>query len=61
MMRKSGLLQIAEGLREREHGLDDSWKELYRWFVKDEQSQETLKQMIEAVSTGRMSRALEVE
>ncbi len=48
MMRKSGLLQIAEGLREREHGLDDSWKELYRWFVKDEQSQETLKQMIEA-------------
>ena len=27
MMRKSGLLQIAEGLREREHGLDDSWKE----------------------------------
>ena len=48
MMRKSGLLQIAEGLREREHGLDDYWKELYRWFVKDEQSQETLKQIIEA-------------
>ena len=48
MMRRNGLLQIAEGLREREHGLDDSWKELYRWFVKDEQSQETLKQMIEA-------------
>ena len=48
MMRRNGLLQIAEGLREREHGLNDSWKELYRWFVKDEQSQETLKRIIEA-------------
>ena len=38
MTRRTGILRLAEGLREKEQGLDAQWKELYTWFAGDEKS-----------------------
>ena len=39
---------MAEGLRERQRGLDDEWKELYTWFAADEESREGLANTLKA-------------
>ena len=46
--RKTGMRKVAEGLRERQRGLDDEWKELYTWFASDEKSAEDLSHTLKA-------------
>lgn len=46
--RKTGLLKVAEGLRERETGISEEWKELYTWFLTDEKSREGLDKVLRA-------------
>ena len=36
--RKTGMRKVAEGLRDRQRGLDEEWKELYTWFAADDRS-----------------------
>ena len=37
--RKTGMRKVAEGLRERQRGLDDEWKELYTWLPQMKRAQ----------------------
>ena len=46
--RKTGMRRVAEGLRDRQRGLDDQWKELYTWFAADEKSAEDLSHTLRA-------------
>lgn len=46
--RKTAILQLAAGLRDRHLGLDEEWKELYSWFVRDGRSKDALEQVLRA-------------
>ena len=46
--RKTGILKVAEGVRERRRGLDAEWKELYTWFARDEKSRQDVKKILQA-------------
>ena len=46
--RKTGMYKVAEGLRDRQRGLDEEWKELYTWFAADDRSREELTQTLKA-------------
>ncbi len=48
LTRKTGILKVAEGVRDRRSGVDSSWKELYTWFQRDEKSRDALKEILEA-------------
>lgn len=37
LTREKGAFALAKGLRERVCGLDDEWKELYTWYLREEQ------------------------
>ncbi len=48
MTRRTGILRLAEGLREeKEQGLDAQWKELYTWFAGDEKSRSVVRKAAE--------------
>lgn len=36
---EKGAFALAKGLRERARGLDDEWKELYTWYLREEEKQ----------------------
>lgn len=48
MTRRTGILRLAEGLREKEQGLDAQWKELYTWFAGDEKSRSVVEKLLRA-------------
>ncbi len=48
MTRKTGIRKVAEGISHRREGVDDEWKELYTWFVRDEENREELGQILQA-------------
>ena len=45
---KTGILRVAEGVRDRREGVDSDWKELYTWFRRDDKSRETLETILKA-------------
>ena len=59
--RKTGILQVAEGLRERARGVDEEWKELYTWFSGDEKSREDMSHILKAAFLRKGSPALGAE
>lgn len=40
---EEGMMRLAEGLRERRHGLDEEWKELYTWFFEKGKTDQILR------------------
>ena len=48
LTRKTGILKVAEGIRDRRSGVDGDWKELYTWFWRDDKSKETLEEILDA-------------
>ena len=48
LTRKTGILKVAEGVRDRRSGVDSSWKELYTWFQRDEKSRDALEEILDA-------------
>lgn len=48
LTRKTGILKVAEGVRDRRSGVDSSWKELYTWFQRDEKSRDVLEEILDA-------------
>ena len=48
LIRASGVRRIAEGLRERQRGLSEEWKELYTWFARDERSRDEMERILRA-------------
>ena len=48
LTRKTGILKVAEGIRDRRSGVDGDWKELYTWFWSDDKSKETLEEILDA-------------
>ena len=46
--RKTGIRKVAEGISERRTGVDDEWKELYAWFVRDGKSHGEIGQILRA-------------
>ncbi len=48
LTRASGVRRIAEGLRERQRGLSEEWKELYTWFARDERSRDEMERILRA-------------
>lgn len=46
--RKTGIATVVDGLRNRQYGLTEQWKELYSWFYRDEDSHEEVKQILDA-------------
>ena len=53
--RKTGILKVAEGLRERHAGISEEWKELYTWFLSDEKSRERIEAVLHAAFLQRDS------
>ena len=48
MTRATGIRRVAEGVSRRRAGVDDEWKELYTWFVRDGKSREEIGQILRA-------------
>ena len=48
LTRRAGLKRIAEGIRDRQEGVDGSFKELYTWARGDEDSREALDRILAA-------------
>ena len=48
LTRKTGILKVAEGVRDRRSGVDSSWKELYTWFQRDQKSRDALEEILDA-------------
>lgn len=48
LTRKTGILKVAGGIRDRRSGVDGDWKELYTWFWRDDKSKETLEEILDA-------------
>ncbi len=48
LTRKTGILKVAEGVRDRRSGVDSNWKELYTWFRRDDKSRGVLKKILDA-------------
>ena len=48
LTRKTGILKVAEGIRDRRSGVDGDWKEIYTWFWRDDKSKETLEEILDA-------------
>ncbi len=46
--RKTGILKVAAGVRDRRLGVSDEWKELYTWLKQDEKSGDAVKQILRA-------------
>ncbi len=46
--RKTGILEVAEGIRERRSGVSREWKELYSWFLRDDKSRWETEQILRA-------------
>ena len=59
--RKTGIYQVAAGLRERRQGIGDEWKELYTWFAGDEKSREAIAHILKAGFIRKDSAALGAE
>ena len=45
---KTGILAVAEGVRDRRQGLDQEWKELYSRFCRDASAKEAMEQILQA-------------
>lgn len=43
-----GMEELAAGLRDRQQGLCDEWKELYTWYAKDRKNQTVLARLLDA-------------
>ena len=48
LTRKTGILKVAEGIRDRRQSSAAYWKELYTWFWRDDKSKETLEEILDA-------------
>lgn len=59
--RNTGLRLLAEGLRDRQQGLDERWKELYGWFARDPESRQTVDRILSAGFLKREYPRLEAE
>ena len=46
--KKTGILAVAEGVRDRRQGLDDEWKELYSRFFRDASEKESVERILQA-------------
>ena len=46
--RKTGVLKVAEGIRDRRSGVDSEWKELYTWFRQDDRSSNSMEEILRA-------------
>lgn len=61
LTKKTGIRLLAEGFRERNRGLDNRWKELYSWFVRNGNNGELLEQIQKAGRSERTADRLGVE
>ena len=48
LSKKTGILAVAEGVRDRRQGLDQEWKELYSRFFRDASEKEAMEQILGA-------------
>lgn len=48
LTRKTGILAVAEGVRDRRQGLGSEWKELYSWFCRDASEKEAVEWILRA-------------
>lgn len=48
LTKKTGLLAVAEGVRDRRLGLGSEWKELYSWFRREDSEKEELERILRA-------------
>lgn len=46
--RGTGLKAMAAGVRDRRLGVDEQWKEMYGWFMRDEKSREDMDRILQA-------------
>ena len=58
---KTGLIKVAEGIRDRQLGISDEWKELYTWFRRERRSGKEVKQILDAGFLTRKYPELEPE
>lgn len=59
MTRRTGISMVAEGLRDRQSGVSDEWKELYTWFVRDGGNREELERILKAAFLEKKKEKLE--
>lgn len=46
--KKTGILAVAEGVRDRRQGLGSEWKELYSWFCRDASERDEVEKILQA-------------
>lgn len=59
--RRTGIRRVAEGLRDRQTGVGEEWKELYTWFAGDEKSREDMAHILKAAFLRKGSTSLGAE